>query len=331
VVTDIGTPFFARAVRGISDSARSAGYEVLLSNTDGDPSAEERALRVLEEKRADGVIVAPSDPAAVDAARRLLEGGTPVVALDRRLSGLRGADSVLLDNRKAAREAVAYLIALGHRRIAVLSEGSLERALAATETRDVVRERPSVARVAGYLCALREAGLEVDPDLVLHSAYDRIEAVQVVGDFLSRGDRASALFCTDALLSTGAFTAVRESGLACPEELSFIAFDDQEWTQLVRPRLTVVSQPAYEIGAAAVGLLLRRIRNLVEGGGEVPQGGSAPRWSRSVHEQLRSKLVIRESVQAWEGDSIVAALQPAPTAARPERVPSQRSPGSTKG
>lgn len=292
VVSDIGNPFFARSVRGVSDAARAAGYEVLLFNTDGDSAAEARALTVIQEKRVDGVVIATSTPDNVNALRDLVAHEVSVVLLDRPVPALTGVDSVTATNKECAASAVQTLLHAGHRRIAIVTEAadSLSEILRAGQPGDGRGLRPSAARLAGYVAALGQADLPVDHDLVIHSRYDRSSAHEATAELLARERRPTAIFCTDDVLSSGAFEAIQASRLDCPADISLIGFDDQDWTRLVRPQLTVVSQPDYEMGAEAAALLLKRLIRARR------SDGTPVKSTRAVHRRLDAKLIHRDSV-----------------------------------
>jgi LacI family transcriptional regulator len=277
VVTDVANPFFATALSGITDVTHPAGFEVLLANTGGDLDAERRAITVMSEKRVDGVIVAAAQPGEGAHLKQAIGAGVPVVLIDRLVRGVPEADTVTIDNERAATEAVAHLLELGHRRIGVITEavslvsGSRKRGLF-----------PSAVRLRGYFEALRGAGIEPDEDLVGVARYDRESAYDATMRLLALAAPPTALLCTDNVLATGAYRAAQDRGLRMPGELSLIGFDDEPWTTLVRPELTVVEQPTYELGTRAGRQLLDRIA----------AGGRA---RRPHHVELHAKLVARGS------------------------------------
>ena len=244
VVADIENPFFARSARGIADTAHAAGYEVLLANSDEDPATERAAVRTLFEKRVDGLIVAPASTVEVPHFEELETHGVPVVQLDRAIPGVP-ADAVVVNNEEAAETAIHHLLELGHRRIALLTSHGLNYT--------------NQARLAGYLREMTAAGVPVDDDLIRMAEYRRDAASAEAVLVLSLPDPATAIFTTDNLMSLGAFEGAQRAGLVVPDEVSLVGFDDLEWTTIVRPPLTVVAQPAYELGATAAGRLLARI------------------------------------------------------------------------
>jgi LacI family transcriptional regulator len=281
VVTDVANPFFATALRGITDVAQPAGFEVLLANTAGSLTAEQRALTVMSEKRVDGMIVAAAQPSHGAHLKQAIDLGVPIVLLDRQVAGVADADSVTIDNEHAASEAVAHLIELGHRRIGVVTEAGdrLARVRGAGNRRKGLF--PSAVRLRGYLNALNTAGLEIDEGLIGPARYDRDSAYDATMRLLAMADPPTAVLCTDNVLASGAFRAAQDRPLHMPDQLSLIGFDDEPWTTLVRPAMTIVEQPTYDLGTLAG----RRLLDRITGGRE----------RRPHHVQLRAKLIVRGS------------------------------------
>jgi LacI family transcriptional regulator len=244
VLADIENPFFARAARGVADVAHRAGYEVLLVNSDEDSLIERAATRTLFEKRVDGLIVAPASSDGSQHLVDVVERGTPVVLIDRIIPGIE-ADAVIVDNEFAARHAVEHLTGLGHTRIALLTSQGLIHT--------------NQMRLRGYLEGLEAAGIAADDDLVRLVPYTREAAAREAFAVLQLADPATAIFTTDNLMSLGAVDGIQRAGLRVPDEVSIVGFDDLEWTTIIRPALTVVAQPVYELGATAATRLLERI------------------------------------------------------------------------
>jgi len=260
VIADIQLAFFGQAVRGISDAAHAEGFEVILVNTDEDLANEQAAVDVLVAKRVDGLIVAPADSTRTAHLGEALGRGIPILLLDRGAANLR-CDVVMVDNQRAARNAVNHLIRLGHRRVAIVMEETsalpADRILAAHLK--ATGAMTSVLREAGWAAALRAAGLPVTDDLILRARYDRVDARATVAGAIGGPDRPTALITTDETMTMGAIGAILDAGLEIPGDISIVAFDDSPWSTLVRPPLTVVAQPVYELGATATRRLLARL------------------------------------------------------------------------
>jgi len=256
VVGDIENPFFAHAMRGISDVANAAGYDVILTNSDEDVDAEEAAVDVLLDKQVDALIVAPASSARVSHLAVVADAGRPLVLLDRRADG-HSYDSVTVDNRSAAAAATSELLAEGHRRIAFISTHDHPAPEYTSGERITMS---SVAdRVAGVMETLAGAGI---PSPETHIRLDaRRRGVDVVARELLDGDEpVTAIIASDSLIAMTVFQVIRTLGLRIPDDVSLIAFDNPEWTGITTPPLTVVEQPIYELGAAAARRALARIR-----------------------------------------------------------------------
>lgn len=289
VVPDVTIPFFSAVLRGLADNARAAGYEVLVSNTDNDADVEARSLELLAGQRVDGIAIAPVFQKNPKAVLRLVDEGMPVVLLDRRMPGLEHLPLVSVDHADAADQATRALTDLGHERIALLAEASPPvqalQALIELSSGDPELSvlRPSGQRVVGYLRGLHRAGIELDEELIIQSGYTSGSAEEAVTAFLRHGTGATALHATNAVLSSGAYRGLRAQGLALPEDLSFIGFDDQEWTRMVEPAVTVVEQPRQRLGATAVTVLTSMIHG-------VPVD--------PVEQLLKAEVLMRESAAA---------------------------------
>ena len=270
MISDISNPYFSELVRGVEDAVYGAdrGYNLFLCNTDEDPAKERLYLNVMLEKRIDGLIMAPVGGNRSVLAD-LIDDAFPVVFIDRDLPDLL-ADAVTIDNRKSAIRLVTHLAGLGHRRIAVMY---------ADLTADSIEER-----LRGYREAMVVAGLTADPNLLFHSGSSIAEARQAGLSFLSADRHVSAVFCTNNFMTLGFLQAMHERGVECPEDLAVVGFDDFPWATSFRPQLTVVAQPAAEIGREAVQLMLSRLA------AEAPQ--------EPVRRILHGELIIRESCGA---------------------------------
>lgn len=264
VMSDITNPFFTTIARGVEDAASPHGYAVMFANTDESESEEIAYLQMLAQRQIDGVLLVPAGNSA--ASFRLLRAQEiPVVVLDRRVT--RAVDQVRCDSEAGAYELVHHLTELGHRRIAVI-----------TGRRNI---STSTDRVKGYERALRAAGLPVDPDLVTYDSFSLEGGYRQVKQILSKEPRPTAIFATNNFLAFGAMRALREARLRIPDDCSVVTFDDlpAEWHD--DPFITVLNQPAYELGRRATEVLLSRL-----------EGSARPKRQAIV---LPGELIIRRS------------------------------------
>ncbi|GAA2844732.1 LacI family DNA-binding transcriptional regulator [Streptosporangium fragile] len=277
VGADIVNPFFANAMRGVSDVARQHGFDVFLTNSDERLDLEQQAVRALLVKQVDGIILAPTGVGDAPHLRSVVESGTPLVFIDRALADVP-ADSICIDNVAAAETAVGHLLALGHRRIALVAESPVtgddarcpvtdDDEWAARSVPDGVSERPddrvivpSAARAHGYLRAHRAAGVPVDSRLARRvPRYSQEAARDEVRRMLALPDPPTALFASDNIMGLGTVVALREAGLTMPDDISLVTFDDLDWTAITTPPITVIRQPVYDMGAEAARRLLARV------------------------------------------------------------------------
>jgi DNA-binding LacI/PurR family transcriptional regulator len=199
---------------------------------------------------------------------RLSRAGTPLVLVDRHVSGLP-VPSIRVDNRAGAMEAVTHLIALGHRRIAII------KGIDGVETSD--------ERFAGYAAALTGNGLRIRPSLVKEGRFLKRGAMEATRALLRMKDRASAIFVCNEPMASGCMLALKESGLRVPLDVSLICFDDPVWAEYTSPPLTTVSQPSYTMGMLAFDYLLAQLGDRRKSG----------RYLQEV--VLKTSLVVRES------------------------------------
>jgi DNA-binding LacI/PurR family transcriptional regulator len=259
--------FFTNIARGVEDVASAHNYSLIIGNTDEDPEKEKKYLQLLESKQADGLIIAVT-ARSHEYLQSLPIQHLALVSIDRSLFDL-GIDTVMVDNREGARTAIEHLIARGHRRIGLV-----------TGIRGIA---PTEERILGYTEALEKHGIAVDPALIT-VAYARVDGGERGAmQLLALEDRPTALFMMDGTMAIGALQSIAKLGLRCPEDVALACFDDFSWAAVMRPHLTVVDQPTYEIGQQSAHLLFERLKNQKK----------APREIR-----LQTRLIVRESCGA---------------------------------
>ncbi len=264
MLKNVANPFSGAVHRAIDDAASERGLAVLATSLDEDPAREREVARAMMQRRVDGLVVVPTgtDQSYL---RADMQAGLATVFVDRPPHFL-DADTVLATNREGAREAVAHLLAAGHRRIAFL--GDLTDIATASE------------RYRGYVDALRSAGIEVDERLVRRDLHAR-EPAQHAAERLLRLPAAvgpTALFASQNLVTIGAIHALHEHDLQ--HLVALVGFDDIELAGMLDPGITVVAQDPYAMGRAAAELLFARL-----------DGYGGP----SQHRTIPTRLVIRGS------------------------------------
>jgi len=240
IIPDVSNFFCTLITRGVEDVARAAGISVLLCNSDEDRAKEAKYLAVAEQERVAGVILSPHDESADISL--LAAAGIPVVAIDRPL-GAR-IDYVASDSYAGAVEATQHLLDQGWQRPGCC--GGPE---------DVETAR---RRVAGYRAALKDSGVE--PRVAI-GAYDQEGGARAAGALLDRDDPPDALLVSNERMALGVLSELSTRGIRPGVDIGVLTFDDTPWAPLMTPPMTVIEQPAYEIGARAAQILIDRIRN----------------------------------------------------------------------
>lgn len=245
VIPDLGNVFISAIIKAAEDILRRHGYSVLICDCGGDPTQEGEAVRFLLQKRVDGILTMPVFREGVETA---LRQEVPVLLLDRMLSGLEGqVNAVLIDNVNAAADAVSSLIDHGHRRIGII-----------LGPQDIFT---SSQRQLGYSQAMITHSLQPEARFIVNTDYTVQGGYAAMRGLLKENPDMTAVFVTNYEMTLGAILAVNELSIPIPEQLSFIGFDNQQLSRIVRPPLTIVAQPLEEIGAAAAEILLAHLES----------------------------------------------------------------------
>jgi LacI family transcriptional regulator len=242
LLENVANPFSSTLHRAIEEVARQRGTLAFAGSSDEDPVREGELLRAFLARRVDGLIVVPSgraDGAFWSERERL---GTPTVCVDRP-AALREVDSVTVDNRDGARQAVRHLAAHGHRRIAFL--GDLSSIWTAEQ------------RHLGYLEGLLAEGIPHDPGVVRQDLTSIEAARQAALGLLAAAEPPSALFTGQNLVTIGAVHALRHRGLQ--RRVALVGFDDFLLADMLDPAVTVVAQDPTTLGRTAAELLFARL------------------------------------------------------------------------
>jgi LacI family transcriptional regulator len=244
LVPNSSNPYFAELIRWIEDAAFELGYHIILCNAHGGGQKQTAYLRLLTEKRIDGLVLVASG--ADDEQDLLLRHESiPIIQLERALPGL-DADLVQGGQEEGAWQATRHLIELGHRTIACVSGPA-----------DLPRSRE---RVGGFLRAMREAGLDVPADAVLHVEFTSAGGHAAFRSLLARPQRPSAVFVTSDLMAIGGLCAASGAGVRVPGELSVVGYDDIGAACYAAPPLTTMAPPKREMARLAIARLIERIR-----------------------------------------------------------------------
>jgi len=252
IVTTIADPFVGRVVRGIEAVAQDAGFGLLLSVSNNDPEQEIAAMEIFHRRRVDGLIIAAARLSAAQADRAARITIPTVLINPQAETPYEQFHTLAVNDYSGAQMATQYLLALGHHAIGYIGAGN--------------RPGSNRARLAGYRDALRAAGIapqeawvRIAPADHRYHSDDVSDGQALLPDVLAAG--VSAIFCYNDMLAMGVALACRERGIAIPEQLSIMGFDDIELAAYVTPALTTIHQPKLRLGQLAMEMLLRLLKN----------------------------------------------------------------------
>lgn len=260
--------FFLEVLKGVQQAMIQDHYDLILYSIDQAEKTDQFLKKTLREKRVDGVLLI-SLKITDQYARYFLDTDFPIVLVDSFHPEL---DSITVQNEQGALIATEHLLALGHRRIAMI-DGQL-------------KSSPAQDRLDGYKAALAKADIGFDTRYLIISdivagqdGFNRESGYRAMQRLLALGDeRPSAVFVSSDIQAAGAMRAIQQAGLNVPDDISVIGFDDVEIAEYLD--LTTVRQPMYQMGELAVRQLLSRI-----------EGNKGPR----LEKHLDTQLVVRTS------------------------------------
>lgn len=238
--------YYSEILHGMQIEALERGYDVLMSTTNSYRMHEERLLEMLKNRTVDAAVMMGTvldKDALTELSRQYC------VALC--CEPLEGADEVLtvmIDNEKAAYDAVSYLISIGHRDIAIVSTD--------------VRAPSSVNREKGYIRALQEHGIEVNEKYIYRGSYDYTSGMKACEYFVRMEKSPTAVFTISDFLAAGVVKKATELGLDIGRGFSVIGFDSISMTEMYTPSISSVEQPCFEIGKTVAALVIDNITGM---------------------------------------------------------------------
>lgn len=267
IVPDICDPYFTEIIRGIEDTAMEYGYLVLLGDSGQQKKRESSLVNLVFTKQADGMLLLGTD-LPFDVSKPEQKNLPPMVMACEFAPELE-LPTVHIDNLTSAFDAVNYLTQLGHKRIAQIT---------GPESATLCKFRRQ-----GYQQALRRAGIVMNPTFTVQGDFTFEAGAGAVRKLLSLPEAPTAIFCHNDTMAIGAIQEAKKLGLRVPQDLSFVGFDDIQFSEYCDPPLTTISQPRYEIGRQAVLMMLELLK-----GNEVSAGSRL----------LETELVVRGSAAA---------------------------------
>lgn len=266
ILRDLTIPLLTAFIRAAHDTLDSAGFSLLISNTEGREERERILLANMARRRIDGVIIGPYSP-IVGEFREFLSGlKVPVVMLDRNEAS--GLDAVMIDHRDGTFRAAKHLLDLGHRRIALITGDQ--------------RLYPAAERLRGFNEAYSERGFTSDADLISTTSFLPDPAFEIVTELVQRPDPPTAIIAGGMDMLSGVLRALRARNLHIPGDISVIGAGDSELAELHSPPIAMIDWDYANVGRIAANLLLDRIR------------GDGPAEAR--HVIVPTRFIVRSSI-----------------------------------
>lgn len=242
VIPDISNMNFAEVARGIEDIATMYHYNIILCNADKKKEKEIRVINTLLEKQVDGLLFMGGT--VTDEHIQAFRTSSIPIVLCATTDENESIPAVDIDHELAAKDAVEKLIERGHRKIGMISGTLQDLSL-------------GYARFQGYKRALEEAGIAFDENYVRAGNYKYESGIEAINYFLSLDDRPTAIFAATDEMAIGAIHAIQDAGYSVPDDISVISVDNSRMATMVRPQLSAVAQPMYDIGAVSMRLLTK--------------------------------------------------------------------------
>ncbi|MEE3605484.1 catabolite control protein A [Bacillus altitudinis] len=242
IIPDISSIFYSELARGIEDIATMYKYNIILSNSDQNTDKELHLLNTMLGKQVDGIVFMGGNITDVHV-EEFKRSPVPIV-LAASVEEQAQTPSVNINYEQAIYDSVQLLVEKGHKRIAFVS-GPMSEPI------------NSMRKLAGYKRALEEAGIAFDEALVAEGDYSYDSGIEALANLLEQSDKPTAVIAATDEMALGVIHGAQDRGVSIPEDLEVIGFDNTRLSLMVRPQLTTVVQPTYDIGAVAMRLLTK--------------------------------------------------------------------------
>lgn len=242
IIPDISSIFYSELARGIEDIATMYKYNIILSNSDQNTDKELHLLNTMLGKQVDGIVFMGGNITDVHV-EEFKRSPVPIV-LAASVEEQAQTPSVNINYEQAIYDSVQLLVEKGHKRIAFVS-GPMSEPI------------NSVRKLAGYKRALEEADIAFDDVLVAEGDYSYDSGIEALAHLLEQSDKPTAVIAATDEMALGVIHGAQDRGVSIPEDLEVIGFDNTRLSLMVRPQLTTVVQPTYDIGAVAMRLLTK--------------------------------------------------------------------------
>ncbi|SET10550.1 transcriptional regulator, LacI family [Natronincola peptidivorans] len=272
LVKGIYNPFFSQILQSIEEKIHEEGYSMIIHYNDSDCNEDVNdigeAIELIKEKKLRGLICLGGDYDNIDE-EQLVDLGTPIVLASTNIVENVNKEifsSVIIENERAAFEAVDYLCSLGHERIGMIATGEEDRSI-------------GTLRIKGYKKALEVNKIQYKEECLEIGEYTFTSAFTAMDRLLDKQQDITAVFATSDIMAIGAAKAILSRGLRIPQDISIIGFDGIDFSEFFHPSITTVKQPGEEMGRKSVEILFDFIK----------------KKKKHQHVVLKTELLKRES------------------------------------
>ncbi|MED4401226.1 catabolite control protein A [Metabacillus fastidiosus] len=242
IIPDISSTFFAELARGIEDIATMYKYNIILSNSDQNKEKELHLLNTMLGKQVDGIVFMGGN-ITEEHVEEFKRSPVPIV-LAASVDLTETIPSVNINYEQAVFDVISMLVEKGHRKIAYVT---------GVETEPINK----VKKTAGYMRALEEAGIAYDEDLIVEGDYSYDSGIEAFEKIDELDEKPTAIFVAADEMALGVIHGAQDKGYSIPDDFEIVGFDNTRLAVMVRPQLTTVVQPTYDIGAVAMRLLTK--------------------------------------------------------------------------
>lgn len=250
IVCEIANSYFSQVINGVESIAYNNGYNVIIAQSRESFDREMLNLQYLTSRSIDGLIISVSaETKDFSYFRELHQKGMPIVFFDRIVDEIE-THKVIVDNYKGAYEATCHLINNGYKRIATLSNAAVL---------SIAKER-----LAGYKAALQDNGLPANEAMIKYCGHGGMileEVETAVDELLKMKNRPDAIIASADKLTTGCLRILKARGVKVPSDIALVGFSNTDLTELLDPPLSIIRQPAFEMGEIAMDMLLQLIES----------------------------------------------------------------------
>ncbi len=247
IVPAVTLHFFSSVISGIQETANKLGYNVMFCQSNESFETEKANIHTLLSSRVDGLLISLSrETNTIDHLLGMQRKQIPLVLFDRVFDNMQGS-KVVVDDYEGAFNAVQYLLKSGCKRVAYLG-GPKNLSI-------------SNHRLDGYKDALKESGIDFDPEVVSFCELMEEDAEKETTRMLALKNLPDAIFCFNDHVAIKSMQIIKNKGLKVPDDISLMGFSNEPIAALIEPSLTTVSQPSYEMGKAATKLIIQQIES----------------------------------------------------------------------